>query len=127
MVPYIIIFLCLVLSAFFSGMEIAFISANRFKVEVDKKKGTVSASIMAGFLENPSRFISSLLVGNNIALVVYGITMAKILEPWIEPFTTSESAILVVQTIVSTLLILVAAEFLPKAFFRINPKSSSKI
>jgi CBS domain containing-hemolysin-like protein len=102
-------------------MEIAFVSANRFKVEVDKKKGTVSASIMAGFLENPSRFISSLLVGNNIALVVYGITMAKILEPWIEPFTTSESAILVVQTIVSTLLILVAAEFLPKAFFRINP------
>jgi CBS domain containing-hemolysin-like protein len=102
-------------------MEIAFVSANRFKVEVDKKKGTVSASIMAGFLETPSRFISSLLVGNNIALVVYGITMAKILEPWIEPFTTSESAILVVQTIVSTLLILVAAEFLPKAFFRINP------
>jgi CBS domain containing-hemolysin-like protein len=102
-------------------MEIAFVSANRFKVEVDKKKGTLSGSIIAGFLENPSRFISALLVGNNIALVVYGITMAKILEPWIITMTSSESAILVIQTIISTLLILVTAEFLPKAFFRINP------
>ncbi|MGB0916945.1 MAG: hemolysin family protein [Flavobacteriales bacterium] len=118
---YLVILACLLLSGFFSGMEIAFVSANRFKVEVDKKKGTLSASIIAGFLENPSRFISSLLVGNNIALVVYGITMAKILEPWIMTYTDSESAILVIQTIVSTLLILVTAEFLPKAFFRINP------
>ncbi len=102
-------------------MEIAFVSANRFKVEVDKKKGALSASIIGGFLEKPSQFISALLVGNNIALVVYGITMAKILEPWIMEFTTSESAILVIQTIISTLLILVTAEFLPKAFFRINP------
>ena len=118
---YLVIFVCLLLSGFFSGMEIAFVSANRFKVEVDKKKGTLSASIIAGFLENPSRFISALLVGNNIALVVYGITMAKILEPWIITMTSSESAILVIQTIISTLIILVTAEFLPKAFFRINP------
>ncbi|MFT4545343.1 MAG: putative hemolysin, partial [Bacteroidia bacterium] len=118
---YLVIFVCLLLSGFFSGMEIAFVSANRFKVEVDKKKGTLSGSIIAGFLENPSRFISALLVGNNIALVVYGITMAKILEPWIITMTSSESAILVIQTIISTLLILVTAEFLPKAFFRINP------
>ena len=102
-------------------MEIAFVSANRFKVEVDKKKGSLSASIVGQFLEKPSQFISALLVGNNIALVVYGITMAKLLEPWVRTFTESESAILVVQTILSTLLILVTAEFLPKAFFRINP------
>lgn len=109
------------LSAFFSGMEIAFVSANRFKIEVDRKKGNLSGSIIGGFLEQPSRFISTLLVGNNIALVVYGIVMAKVLEPWIRTFTETESAILVVQTILSTLLILVTAEFLPKAFFRINP------
>lgn len=121
MTSLIIILICLVLSAFFSGMEIAFVSANRFKIEVDRKKGNLSGSIIGGFLEQPSRFISTLLVGNNIALVVYGIVMAKVLEPWIRTFTETESAILVVQTILSTLLILVTAEFLPKAFFRINP------
>jgi CBS domain containing-hemolysin-like protein len=109
------------LSAFFSGMEIAFVSANRFKIEVDRKKGTLAASIIGGFLEKPSKFISALLVGNNIALVVYGITMANVLEPWIRTYTSSESAILIIQTILSTLLILVTAEFLPKAFFRIDP------
>lgn len=121
MIYIFIISLCLLLSAFFSGMEIAFVSANRFKVEVDRKKGTLSASIIGGFLEKPSQFISALLVGNNIALVVYGITMAKMLEPWIRTFTAQESAILIIQTIISTLIILVTAEFLPKAFFRINP------
>lgn len=118
---FVAILICLVLSAFFSGMEIAFVSANRFKVEVDRKKGTLSAAIIGQFLEQPSQFISALLVGNNIALVVYGILMANVLEPWIKTFTSSESGILVVQTILSTLLILVTAEFLPKAFFRINP------
>ncbi len=102
-------------------MEIAFVSANRFKVEVDKKRGSLSGSIVASFLTNPSRFISALLVGNNIALVVYGISMAAILEPWIKTFTNSEWVVLLIQTILSTLLILVTAEFLPKAFFRINP------
>lgn len=118
---------CLIFSAFFSGMEIAFVSANRFKVEVDKKQGKLSASIIGGFLDQPSRFISTLLVGNNIALVVYGITMAKILEPWITLYTASESVVLIVQTILSTLLILVTAEFLPKAFFRINPNRMLEI
>lgn len=102
-------------------MEIAFVSANRFKVEVDRKKGTISAAIIGQFLEKPSQFISTLLVGNNIALVVYGILMASLLEPWLRTFTEQESLILVLQTILSTLLILVTAEFLPKAFFRIDP------
>ncbi|MBL4586684.1 MAG: DUF21 domain-containing protein, partial [Flavobacteriales bacterium] len=121
MIYLIVILTCLVLSGFFSGMEIAFVSANKFKVEVDRKKGTLSAAIIGGFLKKPSRFISALLIGNNIFLVVYGITMAKVLEPVIREFTNSHSAILIIQTILSTLLILVTAEFLPKAFFRINP------
>lgn len=102
-------------------MEIAFVSANRFKIEVDRKKGTLAASIIGQFLEKPSQFISALLVGNNIALVVYGIVMANLLEPWIRTYTQEESLILLTQTILSTLLILVTAEFLPKAFFRIDP------
>ncbi|MCF8257968.1 MAG: hemolysin family protein, partial [Flavobacteriales bacterium] len=115
------ILVCLVLSAFFSGMEIAFISANRFKLEVERKKGSTSANIVSGFLDHPSRFISTMLVGNNIALVVYGILMASVLEPLLSPITKSGMLILLMQTIIATLIVLVTAEFLPKAFFRINP------
>lgn len=115
------ILVCLLLSAFFSGMEIAFISANRFKLEVERKKGSTSANIVSGFLERPSRFISALLVGNNIALVVYGILMASVLEPLLRPLTTSGMLILLLQTIIATLIVLVTAEFIPKAFFRLNP------
>lgn len=118
---FVAILICLILSAFFSGMEIAFVTANRFKIEVDKKKGSLSASIIGDFLEEPSRFLSALLVGNNIALVVYGIAMAAVLEPSIRQFSNSQSVVLITQTILSTLLILVTAEFLPKAFFRIDP------
>jgi len=115
------IIVCLLLSAFFSGMEIAFISANRFKLEVERKKGNTSANIVSGFLKRPSRFISALLVGNNIALVVYGILMASVLEPLLRPITESGMLILLLQTIIATLIVLVTAEFIPKAFFRLNP------
>ncbi len=115
------ILVCLLLSAFFSGMEIAFISANRFKLEVERKKGSTAANIISGFLERPSSFISTMLVGNNIALVVYGILMASVLEPLMQPYIDSNMAILLLQTVVATLIVLVTAEFIPKAFFRINP------
>lgn len=115
------ILVCLLLSAFFSGMEIAFISANRFKLEVEKKKGSMAAGIISGYLDRPSRFISTLLVGNNMALVVYGILMARVLDPVLRPMLPGEMALLLVQTVIATLLVLVTAEFLPKAFFRINP------
>lgn len=103
-------------------MEIAFISANRLKIELDKQKGKWTAKILAKFVKNQEHFIASMLLGNNVALVVYGIYTAKILEPTIIKYITDVDAlVLLVQTVVSTLVILVTAEFLPKAVFRINP------
>jgi putative hemolysin len=115
----------LVLSAFFSGMEIAFVTANKLKIEVDRSKGLLSARIIARFQQNPARFIGALLLGNNIALVIYGSAIAAILDPWlmrILPATfNGEWIVLILQTIIATSIILVSAEFLPKVFFRINP------
>ncbi len=122
---YLIILITLLGSAFFSGMEIAFVSSNKLRIELEKGKGLLSAKLISGFIHHPSRFIGAMLVGNNIALVVYGIAAAAILEPllrtWIPAPFASETVILVFQTILSTLLILVTAEFLPKILFRLNP------
>ena len=122
----IIIFICLLLSAFFSGMEIAFVSANKLKVELDKQSGRAYSRLLDGVLQSPAKFIATMLVGNNIALVVYGVMMAKLLEPNIEQYTQSGFVVLLAQTIISTLIILLTAEFLPKAFFRINPNQFLK-
>lgn len=119
-----LIVVMLLLSAFFSGLEIAFISANKLKIEVDKNNGLFSARIVSGFIKTPSKFIGAMLVGNNIALVIYGIIMARILEPkltFILPQSFHSSIIiLIIQTIIATLLILITSEFLPKVIFRIN-------
>jgi CBS domain containing-hemolysin-like protein len=118
----IVIVIAITASAFFSGMEIAFITANRLKIELDNKKGTFSGKVLSNFVKQDSRFIATMLLGNNIALVVYGIWMAQLMQPWISPLVGgSEVAVLLIQTILSTLLILVTAEFLPKATFQINP------
>ena len=116
-----IIIISILLSAFFSGMEIAYVSSNKLKLELDKQSNSFVSSMLQKLLHSPSRFIATMLVGNNISLVIYGICMAKILEPKIEVFTQSPFLVLLIQTLVSTLLILVSAEFLPKAFFRLNP------
>lgn len=122
---YVIIAITLASSAFFSGMEIAFVSSNKLRIEIEKGKGLLSARLVSGFIHHPSRFIGAMLIGNNISLVIYGIAAAAILGPVLRnalpPALTSESIILVFQTILSTTLILITAEFLPKILFRLNP------
>ncbi|MGL4227216.1 MAG: hemolysin family protein [Tannerellaceae bacterium] len=116
----------LAFSAFFSGMEIAFVSANKLRVEIEKKNG-ISGAIIDIFLKNPNQFISTMLVGNNIALVVYGLQMALLLEPVIKLVVHQEAIVVLIQTILSTLLILFAGEFIPKTIFKINPNMALNI
>lgn len=118
----------LVFSGLFSGCEIAYVSSERVRTELDVKKGGITGRILNLFYGNSEMFISTILVGNNIMLVIYGMGAAALLEPLIEAHITDNDAlILLIQTIVSTLVILLMGEFLPKSIFRINPNRSVKL
>lgn len=123
-----VIILCLLLSAFFSGMEIAYISSNKIYLEIEKKQDTFLSKILTKITEKPSKFIATMLVGNNIAIVVYGFFMGDLLMAWINSFgyQLSEFSNVLLQTIISTLIILVTSEFLPKVFFQIYSNSLMK-
>ena len=122
------ILIAMLFSALFSGMEIAFVTANRLKIELSSKKGVFSGKILSFFLKNPAKFISAMLIGNNVALVIYSILMAKLLEPIIyEKITANDFIVLLIQTIISTILILFFSEFLPKSLLRINPNKALTI
>lgn len=118
---YTVIGISIVFSALFSGMEIAFISANKLRIELDRKQGTLASGVVNIFVSNPGQYIATMLVGNNIALVVYGIQMANLLEPTLSGYFSNELSLLLVQTVISTTIILITAEFLPKSIFRLHP------
>ena len=125
-----IILLCLLLSAFFSGMEIAFVSSNRIFIEIEKNKSGFTAKLLAFITQNPSRFITTMLVGNNITLVIYGILMGdKIIEALFPEVIGVELPLLILfyQTLISTGIILLTAEFLPKVFFQLYANQLVKL
>lgn len=127
-VPLVGIIITLIFSAFFSGMEIAFISSNRLKIELDKSKGTTNSKILNLFYSDEPRFIAMLLLGNNVALVFFGLFSAQILGGVITGSwgVSDEGLILLLQTVISTVVVLIVAEFLPKTFVQMSPNAFLK-
>lgn len=120
----IITIVSLIFSALFSGIEIAYITSDRVRVELDVQKGGIVGRILNIFYSRPDFFITTILVGNNIMLVIYGMGAAKYIEPWLMP---NQAFILIAQTLISTGIILITGEFLPKSIFRINPNRSLSV
>lgn len=127
--PYqwLVVFITIIFSAFFSGLEIAFLTANKLRIELLHKRKVFPSQILSFFIRHASSYLSTMLVGNCIALVVFSISMAEILKPVLQAYITSNGLIIFLQTILSTILILVTGEFLPKNIFRINPNRTLAI
>lgn len=119
--------IAILLSGLFSGTEIAYVQSNKVRIGIDAQKGGVISRIISGFTRRQDMFISSLLVGNNIVLVVYGITISVLINPWLESVLPSDGLVLIANTLISTTIILITGEFLPKTIFRINPNLMLKI
>lgn len=121
------VIIALVFSAFFSGMEIAFISANKLQIELQNKQGDLTGRLLSIFVQRPGQFIGTTLMGNTISLVLYGIFMAYLMEDplkmWLPDGLNNDAIVLVSQTLISTIVVLITAEFLPKSLFMLNPNS----
>ncbi|WP_186757362.1 hemolysin family protein [Echinicola salinicaeni] len=127
------VLITLLFSALFSGLEIAFVSANKLQIELQNKQGGFTGRVLAGFMKNPGQFIGTTLLGNTVSLVVYGIFMAYLLEPAIIYYLqflpdgfqglNNEATVMIIQTIVSTIIVLITAEFIPKSIFMLNPNN----
>ncbi|PBJ13147.1 hemolysin family protein [Flavobacterium sp. ACN6] len=124
-----IIIICLILAAFFSGMEIAFISSNKIYLEIEKKQDDFLSRILTKLTENPSKFIAAMLIGNNVALVVYGFFMGDLILNWMAHFGFVFSTWwnILIQTLLATFVVLLTSEFFPKVFFQIYANSLIKI
>ena len=123
----IITLISLAFSAFFSGIEIAFVTSDRVRVELDVQKGGFVGKVLNLFYSRSEFFISTILVGNNIVLVIYGMGAAKMIEPTLEGWLDNQALVLIAQTLISTGIILITGEFLPKTIFRINPNRSMQL
>ena len=132
----IIIIASLILSAFFSGMEIAYVSSNKIHIEIEKKQEGLLAKVLTKLTAKPSKYIATMLIGNNIALVIYGFFMGDVLVQWFQSMLPANSVFinylltnlsLLTQTIISTLIILITAEFLPKVFFQVYSNTLLKV
>lgn len=132
----VIIVVTLILSAFFSGMEIAYVSSNKIHIELEKKQEDFLGKILTKLTAKPSKYIATMLIGNNIALVIYGLKMGDVLVKWFQSMLPSDSAVLtylfydfqlLTQTVISTFVILITAEFLPKVFFQIYANTLMKV
>lgn len=120
MPEWVVIVISLLFTAFLSGMEIAFLSANKLRVELESMQGNINARIFSFFIKKPSRFIATVLVGTNICVVIYSIYMEKLLEPIVDQYIHSQVTILLLSTLISTIVLLFLGEYIPKALFRIN-------
>jgi CBS domain containing-hemolysin-like protein len=121
-----VIIVAILFSAYFSGMEIAFVSANKLRLELDKNQKALHSKLLSVFTQNPAQFIATMLIGSNIALVIYGIAFARLLEPsFRENF--AQPVVLLLQVLSATFVILITAEYLPKMIIRINPNAVLKI
>lgn len=122
---YIGIITCLLFSAFFSGTEIAFVSADKLHIEVMNKQGAFTGKVLSMFMTKRSHFLATMLVGNNLSIVLYGVLMAGLLDPWLMSVLPDgfdgDVVVLVLQSLLSTFIVLITAEFLPKSLFMLNP------